>query len=110
MRQGRYDLPHRGDLWRLLVAITLHKLYRQARHHSAQKRDTSREVPLGDHPDRWPVAVQHLAEEPPTGEVVALAEAVEQFLGRLGEHHRRVAELRLQGHTQEEIATAVQRS
>jgi RNA polymerase sigma-70 factor (ECF subfamily) len=110
LRQGQYELPHRGDLWRLLVSITLHKLYRQARRHGAEKRDMSREVSLGDHPEGWPVAVQQLAAEPAPGEVVALAEEVERLLGRLDERHRQVAELRLAGYTQDEIAATVQRS
>ena len=32
-RAGRFTLSRGGDLWRLLAAITKHKLLRQARHH-----------------------------------------------------------------------------
>jgi RNA polymerase sigma-70 factor (ECF subfamily) len=110
LRQGQYDLPDRGDLWRLLVSITLHKVYRQARRHSAGKRDLDRERPLGDAPERWPVAVQQLAEEPTPAEATALAEEVEVLLGGLSPVQREVAELRLQGHTQNEIAEVVRRS
>src|SRR6185503_554862 len=42
-RDGRFSLSHPGDLWRLLVEITLHKLCRQAAHHSAQKRSVHAE-------------------------------------------------------------------
>jgi RNA polymerase sigma-70 factor (ECF subfamily) len=110
LHQGQYDLPHRGDLWRLLVSITLHKVYRQARRHAAGKRDLDREQPLGDAPDRWPVPVQQLAEEPSPAETTALAEEVEVLLGGLSPVQREVAELRLQGHTQNEIAEVVRRS
>ena len=36
-REGKFELRHAGDLWRLLVEVTLHKLYRSAEHHSAQQ-------------------------------------------------------------------------
>src|SRR3954462_6848947 len=31
-REGRFHVERGGDLWRLLVEVTLHKLYRQAEH------------------------------------------------------------------------------
>src|SRR5262249_18756127 len=37
-RDGRYDLQRGGDLWRLLVAITLNKLHDQMRRHTTKKR------------------------------------------------------------------------
>src|SRR6202022_1988105 len=43
-RAGRYDLERGGDLWRLLVAITLHKLYHQVDRSKAAKRNVDREV------------------------------------------------------------------
>src|SRR5947208_2188580 len=45
-RAGRYVLQRSGDLWRLLVAITLHKLQQQVEHHTAEKRDF-RQCPTG---------------------------------------------------------------
>src|SRR3990172_5568517 len=42
-RDGRFLLARSGDLWRLLVSITMHKLYRQVREHSAEKRAVSAE-------------------------------------------------------------------
>lgn len=41
-RQGRFELERGGDLWRLLVEVTLHKLYRSAAHHHAQRRSIDR--------------------------------------------------------------------
>src|SRR5689334_8029550 len=41
--RGQFELQRSGDLWRLLVEITLHKLYRTAQHHLAQQRAVSRE-------------------------------------------------------------------
>jgi RNA polymerase sigma-70 factor (ECF subfamily) len=45
-REGRYELQRGGDLWRLLVTITLHKLYHQVERNLAGKRALGREQPL----------------------------------------------------------------
>src|SRR6187549_2626521 len=45
-RQQRFDLRHSGDLWRLLVKITLAKVVDQAEFHQAQRRTVDREQPL----------------------------------------------------------------
>jgi DNA-directed RNA polymerase specialized sigma24 family protein len=71
VHQGQYEVSHPGDLWRLLVSITLHKLYRQARRHAAGKRALDREQPFGATPEEWPVPVQQLAGEPSPGEAGA---------------------------------------
>ena len=44
-REGRYTLGRGGDLWRLLSSITRHKLLRQARHQSADRRSVDAETP-----------------------------------------------------------------
>jgi DNA-directed RNA polymerase specialized sigma24 family protein len=48
-REGRFHAERGGDLWRLLVEVTLHKLYRQAAHHA----------PSGD---RWPAKCQLMTQ------------------------------------------------
>ena len=98
-REGRFDLQRSGDLWRLLVAITLRKVYRQARHHSADKRAVALEA-TGNRvdpqfaPDR----------EPTPDEAAALHDELEWLMGRLSPFARRVLELRLQGELLAEIA------
>src|SRR5262245_10269770 len=42
---GRFEVERGGDLWRLLVSLTLRKLYRQVKHNSRQKRAVQRERP-----------------------------------------------------------------
>src|SRR5262249_38052565 len=46
-REGRYDLQRGGDLWQLLVVITLHKLNDQVKHNSSGKRAVGREQHFG---------------------------------------------------------------
>ncbi len=109
-RDGRFALRRSGDLWRLLVAITLHKVRRQVRHHTAQKRSVGRES-LSAGPESVPdIPAERLAQEPSPDEAVALAEVLESVLQRLKPNHRRMVELRLQGHTIPEIAVETQRS
>jgi hypothetical protein len=43
VREGRYALGRGGDLWRLLASITKHKLLRQVRHQSADRRSNELE-------------------------------------------------------------------
>jgi DNA-directed RNA polymerase specialized sigma24 family protein len=108
-KNGRFVLQRSGDLWPLLVAITLHKVRRQARHHTAQKRSINREEPHGSQ-DHWlGMPAELLAQEPSPDEAVALTEMLEAILRSLKPVHRRMVELRLQGHTIPEIAVDTQR-
>jgi RNA polymerase sigma-70 factor (ECF subfamily) len=109
-RAGRYDLQRGGDLWRLLVSITLHKLHDQVKHNRRVKRNVARECRLGDasQPDR-PAALI-LTQEPTPLEAVALAEEVQQLLADLDSVQRRMVELRLQGYNLDEIGADTRRS
>jgi RNA polymerase sigma factor (sigma-70 family) len=98
-RDGRYVLRATGDLWRLLVGITMHKLHHQIRRHTADKRQAGREQPVGDMEQE-----SHRHATPPD-EVVALADLLEQTLADFDELERRMIELRLQGYRLGEIAT-----
>ena len=101
-KDGRFVLQRSGDLWRLLVSITLHKLYRQVKKHSAESRDVHREELLGDD-----IA---FSREPTAEEAVALADELEAILRPLDPLLRRILELRLQGQSLEEIAAIIMRS
>jgi hypothetical protein len=46
IQDGRYTLDRGGDVWQLLVAITLHKLHDQVRWHMADKRAVGSEDSL----------------------------------------------------------------
>lgn len=100
-RDGRFVIQRSGDLWALLVRMTLHKLYRTAAHHQAGKRSIGLET---DVDDAW----QELsAEEPTPEEAVAVADLLESLLNQLPAKHRRVLELRLQGERIADIASEV---
>ena len=101
-RDGRFVLQRSGDLWRLLVSITLHKLYQQVKRHSAESRDVQREKMLEE--------AHAFSREPTAEEAVALADELEAILKPLDPLLRRVLELRLQGQSLEEIAAITMRS
>lgn len=103
---GKFSLKRSGDLWRLLVSITLHKLYHQARRHTAEKRNVAGELAL-DQCDSIAIAIDRQATP---DEAVALAEEMQHIMAGLDDFGRRVLELRLQGETHAEIAADTQRS
>ena len=106
-RGGRYSLNRGGDLWRLLAAITRHKLLRQARHQGADRRSVELEVPL-DRVDEG--RLRGRQPDPTPEDALALADELERVLSQLDPFGRRVLELRLQGLQIQEIAEDAGRS
>ena len=98
-RRGGFALGAGEDLWRLLVEITLHKLYRQAAHHSTKKRNVAREAAQ---PDGRPQRA--VTPEPTADLAVAAAEELGLAMRELSANARAALELRLQGHQLSEIA------
>src|SRR5262249_44736183 len=106
-RAGRYEVERGGDLWQLLVTITLHKLQTQVRRLNAQKRDAERECSFGSEDSLVLLQPQALAREPSPVEAVALTDLLERLMQQLDPEQRRMLELRLQGYTLEEIAADI---
>ena len=103
-------LDGRDELWRLLVTITVRKVLDQMQHQRRQKRGGGRFLReaelLGGNAGSLGGGLEGIADDAPTPEVAALLD--EQY-GRLfellpDESLRRVATLRLEGYTGDEIA------
>ena len=94
VREGRYTLGRGGDLWRLLASITKHKLLRQVRHQTADRRSVEVELPF-DQVDE--ARLRGREREPTPEEALALADELEWVFAQLDSFGRRVLELRLQG-------------
>jgi RNA polymerase sigma-70 factor (ECF subfamily) len=110
VREERFAIEKSGDLWRLLAAVTLNKLRRQAARHTAGKRSLRAEQSqLAGDGERLAPA-EALAREPSPHEAAALADLVAGLMGRLDPLQQQMLELRLQGHTLEEIAALTSRS
>jgi RNA polymerase sigma-70 factor (ECF subfamily) len=107
-RDGRYDLQRGGDLWQLLVTITLHKLHNQVRHNLARKRAVNQEQWLDRNLDPGEMPTAMMAQEPSPLEAVTLIDEVEQLMRGLNPEQRPILQLRLQGYDLREIANETQ--
>lgn len=105
--RGRFSLKRSGDLWRVLVSITLHKLYRGVKRHTAQARSVDVERDTAATLDLNQIAA---SSQPTPDQAVALADLVETVMSRLDDFGRRVLEMRLQGEQITEIAADTGRS
>jgi RNA polymerase sigma factor (sigma-70 family) len=103
-KKGRYVLERSGDLWRLLVRITLRKVYRQAERHGTKKRGLKKERVVPEDASQSGMAAQVESPDPTPAEAATLADEVESILSSLEAQHRPILELRLQGYKIEEIA------
>jgi RNA polymerase sigma factor (sigma-70 family) len=109
--QGEYALARSGDLWRLLAAITLHKLRDQVDRHRAKRRDYRRERTLS--PTTSDSEIESFgcaATSPATVDELAAIEHLEAAFNRLPRLARQALSLRLAGNTIEDIAAALERS
>jgi RNA polymerase sigma-70 factor, ECF subfamily len=106
-REGRYRLEHGGDLWQLLVTMTIHKLANEANRLGAQKRSLARERTFGSEDSLFGLGVPKLAQAPSAEEAVALADLLEDVLRALAPPQRRIVEMRLQGYHLDEIAEKI---
>ncbi len=105
--EGSYELQRSGDLWRLLVAITLNKLRMQARRHNADKRSMKSEESIAMSPGSFGIAPERIAENPQPEEVAAVSELLKHVMEGMTIQQREMLELRLQNYKIEEIAAEV---
>ena len=109
-RVDRYVLERSGDLWRLLAAITLHKLHHQVARHTAGKRAVAREEALQGDATLLGLRAELVAREPSPAEVAGLVDELQYLMRDLNPLHRQMVEMRLQGYPVQEIAEATSRS
>jgi RNA polymerase sigma-70 factor (ECF subfamily) len=105
-RDGRYEIRRGGDLWQLLVTITLHKLNDQVKRNTRAKRTVEREQHFGSEDSLFHIYPHGVTREPSPVEAMALVDLLEQLMGQLSPRERRMFELRLQAHSLEEVALA----
>jgi RNA polymerase sigma-70 factor (ECF subfamily) len=98
---GEFVIDSSGQLWRLLVRITLLKAKARARHHTAGVRDVGAEAAAGGDP--W--LLEAVSREPSPLEAVMLIDQIEALLEGLPPFYGQVLELRLQGVGPGEIAS-----
>lgn len=101
LKNGQFVFQDQDDLCKLLMRITLHKTLRQVAFHKAAKRDHNLETNRGEGHGEQLLAL--LDREPSAEATVAFLDQLEHFLRQLEPQTRQIIELRLQGHTNEEI-------
>jgi len=105
VQNDEFQFEKSGDLFKLLVRITVHKALRQIAYHRAAKRNPAMET---GHSDSAYEQLQQVAGRERTAEAeVMLIEEFNGFLSKLEPLERQVLEMRLAGHGTAEIAVAV---
>jgi DNA-directed RNA polymerase specialized sigma24 family protein len=111
--RGRFPrLADRNDLWRVLATITTRKVLDSLRRQCRQKRGGGRalgESAVGDGDRDDAAGMDRLAGREPTPEEVArFADDCDRLFARLDDPTlRSIARLRLEGHTSDEVAAAL---
>jgi RNA polymerase sigma-70 factor (ECF subfamily) len=102
---GHYTVPDGEEIWKLLLVIALNKVRATGAFHRAAKRDVRRTAD-GEAFDRA------IDSEPGQDEAAMnfLRLTVEELLEGMPAAHRRMIELRIEGHEVNDIAAAVKRS
>ena len=95
---GKFQFEEVADIWRLLAAMTYHKVQHSIRHHGRQQRDVNREIPNDK-------TAKPLADVAPTASsIVMMMELLDQILETLSPAHREMVRMRLEGYSIEEIS------
>jgi DNA-directed RNA polymerase specialized sigma24 family protein len=111
--QGRFpQLEDRHDLWQLLLVITTRKVHDLAEHEGRAKRDWRRLQDPENREDEDGALLQALiGREPDPAFAAEVAEECRRLLALLPDDElRRTALLKLEGHSNAEIAAVVNRS
>lgn len=98
--EGRYEASASGDLWKLLIAITRHKLL-----HAVEKQQAARRTPTVETRQS-----EFVDAAPSPAEVAIVADELQQLFMQLTQEERLVLELRLQGNDTPEIAAQLGKS
>jgi RNA polymerase sigma factor (sigma-70 family) len=105
-RDGEFSISNQDDLCRLLMRITVHKALSQVAFHKAAKRDAGRELDQGPLPgDRVQQLLDH---HPGPAEAESLVDELVHFVNQLRPADRQILEMRMQGYTNDVIASKLQ--
>lgn len=100
---GQYDVPEGGELWKLLLVISLNKIRHQGIHHRANKRSVEKTVssdPISEAADQQSEDIS----------LKVLEMTIQEMLETLPEEYQNVIKLRIMGHEVQEIADRTKRS
>ena len=95
---GDFQFDEDSDIWKLLVTIALNNVRRTVRRLSAGFRDVRKETSSSAD------GMDHFANGPGFERALTVADVVSQLCDTLSKRHGELLSLRLQGHSQQEIA------
>lgn len=101
--EGAFEIDDGGDLWQLLATITVNKLRKKYRFHTAQKRSIHQEAGQSEQSRQWE-AIQTAVTEPTPHEALTLIEMLDDLLETLDVPQRQIVEMRLAGWNVADIA------
>ena len=101
---GQFDLPDADALWRLMCAITLTKARRAARNHSRQKRGMNAEQYLDAGTDSTGGMPELSGGQPTPLDAAMFSDQLDSLLAGLSPQECEILDLKLQSHTNDEIA------
>ncbi|MEM9367795.1 MAG: sigma-70 family RNA polymerase sigma factor [Planctomycetota bacterium] len=113
--QNRFQFDQSGDLWKLLVVVSLNKLRRRVAHHRAAKRGMDREQSVARDADsstdaRLVHCFEAAASEPLPDAAAAVMDELALLTSDMDETQSEIVQLRLQGYEMLEIADQIGRS
>lgn len=103
-REGQFDLADAEALWRLLCVITVTKCRMTARFHGRERRGLDREQPLDGKPGDSFSPCEAAAADLPPDKAAEMDDELARLLGVLDPEEQQLVDLKLQEHTNEEIA------
>ena len=95
--EGKFQIEHSQQLWKLLVTLTLCKTRSHARKHTAERRDATVDYAMSDEN-------QIFDRQPSPVDALALWEEIDMVLEGLPERAAEIISMRLEGNSRSEIA------
>jgi RNA polymerase sigma factor (sigma-70 family) len=103
-REEQFALADAEALWRLLCVITLTKCRLVARFHGRGRRGLDREQPLDGRPGEKAGPAEAVAADLPPDQAAELGDELARILSALDPEEQQMVDLKLQEHTNGEIA------
>lgn len=98
---GRFCFEQATDVWRLLAAITWHKVQHSIRYHHQLERDVQKETAASS------TSIEQPGSDPTASSLVVMMELLDQIMSRIPEKHREILRLRMDEYSIDEISEAV---
>lgn len=97
----KFTFREASDVWRLLAAITWHKVQRTIRFNQQLERDVQKEV------NETAPSHARPCDDPTASSLVVMMELTDQIMDRLPQKHQEILRLRMEEYSIDEISEAI---